>query len=90
MAPSFGQWCYDFTKNESPDISNDYLAILGASTYQGFLSVESAQFCGIFDGLSYIFPGIYGMFKLFREGPGGRGGGGYYIVKKESDKKLKS
>ena len=42
--------------NGNPNISSDYLAILGASTSD--LGIESAHFCGVFDGFNNIFPGV--------------------------------
>ena len=33
--------------------------LLGATTFQGGYPVESAHFCGIFDGSNLLFPGIF-------------------------------
>ena len=56
-AEPFGRFCYDFMGLGNPNISSDYLAILGASTFKGSFSVESAYFCGIFD--------VYNSEKFF-------------------------
>ena len=58
-AEPFGRFCYDFTGVVNPNISSDYLAVLGASTLVGRYPVESAYFCGIFDGVNQVFPGIF-------------------------------
>ena len=52
----FGLYCFDYMGNGNPNISSDYLAILGASTSD--LGIESAHFCGVFDGFNNIFPGV--------------------------------
>ena len=50
--------------NGNPNISSDYLAILGASTSD--LGIESAHFCGVFDGFNNIFPGVKSKVFLFK------------------------
>ena len=63
-AEPFGRFCYDFTGVVNPNISSDYLAVLGASTFLGRYPVESAYFCGIFDGVNQVFPGIFSKYLL--------------------------
>ena len=63
-AEPFGRFCYDFTGVVNPNISSDYLAVLGASTFVGRYPVESAYFCGIFDGVNQVFPGIFSKYLL--------------------------
>ena len=50
--------------NGNPNISSDYLAILGASTSD--LGIESAHFCGVFDGFNNIFPGVKSKVFFFK------------------------
>ena len=63
-AEPFGRFCYDFTGVVNPNISSDYLAVLGASTFLGRYPVESAYFCGIFDGVNQVFPGIFSKYFI--------------------------
>ena len=58
-APTFGQYCYDYADTRRSEVSSDYLALLGAYTFQGNQAAETAHFCGIFDGTNTIFPDIF-------------------------------
>ena len=62
-SPEYGKWCYDFMGIGNANISLDYLAILGASTFKGSFPVESAYFCGIFDVVTKPFPGISSKYS---------------------------
>lgn len=60
--PNFGHYCYDFANIRLANLSTDYLAILGAYTYQGSTIIhEAAHFCGIYDDAT-VFPGIFSKY----------------------------
>ena len=58
-APTFGQYCYDYADTRRSEVSSDYLALLGAYTFQGRMAAETAHFCGIFDGTNTMFPDVF-------------------------------
>ena len=64
---SFGMNCFDYMGTRNTNISSDYLAILGAyfcyDTNCNF-PIESAHFCGIYDGINQIYPGIFSKYFI--------------------------
>ena len=63
-APTFGQYCYDYADTRRSEVSSDYLALLGAYTFQGSLAAETAHFCGIFDGTNTVFPDVFSKLNV--------------------------
>ena len=63
-APTFGQYCYDYADTRRSEVSSDYLALLGAYTFQGSLAAETAHFCGIFDGTNTVFPDVFSKLAV--------------------------
>ena len=64
---SFGMNCFDYMGTRNTNISSDYLAILGAyfcyDTNCNF-PIESAHFCGIYDGINQIYPGLFSKYCI--------------------------
>ena len=57
---SFGYLCTDYTGTHDLKISSDYLGLAGGYTFlTADYAVEAAQFCGVYDGVLSMFPGIY-------------------------------
>ena len=64
-APTFGQYCYDYADTRRSEVSSDYLALLGAYTFQGRTTAETAHFCGIFDGTNTMFPDVFSKSNVW-------------------------
>ncbi|TRY79389.1 hypothetical protein TCAL_16067, partial [Tigriopus californicus] len=53
--------CYD-TNGTNPILSSDYLELLGGYSLQQMNQIPASKICGLYDGTTAVFPGVYSSF----------------------------